>query len=185
MRIETPLGVIEVVNEPTYRFGSADNVRAYPFARKLQNESSEATSIHGLILDGKPLAVFGRGGGASGVHERSLVYCERHAYLAVGDCVICVDLEPFSFNWMLQTDSATCFGVYLEPRRRAFISHGELEISRFTADGRLLWQVSGADIFTGPFALHPGYIEATDWDGRVYCFSYEDGTLMSGPLRED
>jgi len=26
-----------------------------------------------------------------------------------------------------------------------------LEISRFSADGRLLWQAPGADIFNGPF----------------------------------
>jgi hypothetical protein len=175
MQIDTSAGLIEVVDEPTYRFGSADNARHYSFARNLANQSRPA-SVHGLILDGSSLAVFGRGGGPSGVHEHSLVYVEGLLYLAVGDCVVCVDPKPFSFKWMLQTDSATCFGIHFDERHRALISHGELEISRFSSDGNLMWSVSGADIFTGRFSLHPTYVEAIDWNGNVYRLSYDDGT---------
>lgn len=49
---------------------------------------------------------------------------------------------------------ATCLGVYFEGRTGALISHGELEIARFSAEGAILWRRPGADIFTGAFALN-------------------------------
>jgi hypothetical protein len=174
VRINTDVGVIELVNEPTYSFGSADNVRGYRFARNLA-EDSRPSSIHGIALDGEPLAVFGRGGGCSVVHAHSLAYVRGLLYVAVGDCVVCVELKPFAFKWVLQTDPATCFGVYFEERHGALISHGELEIVRFSPEGTMIWRASGADIFSGPLSLMPHCIEAVDWNGHMYRFSYVDG----------
>src|SRR5262249_7494932 len=141
-------------------------------------EGSTPMSIHGLVLDGSPIAVFGRGGGPTAVHECSLICVEGLLYLAIGDCVVFVAPDPFSFQWMLETDTGTCFGVHFSEQHRALISHGELEVSRFSSDGNLLWSVSGADIFTGDFSLHPAYIEAVDWNGKIYRFSYDDGSLL-------
>ncbi|HEY0683790.1 MAG TPA: hypothetical protein VGD45_15765 [Steroidobacter sp.] len=174
MQLQTDVGLIEVVNGPTYTFGSADNVRSYSVTKNFAGVS-RPSSIHGLILDGVPIAVFGQAGGASGVHEHSLVYVDGLLYLAVGDSVVCVRPKPFSFEWALQTDPATCFGVHFDERHRALISHGELAISRFSSEGSLIWQVCGEDIFTGPFSLRPEYIEATDWNGRICRFSYNIG----------
>ena len=64
-----------------------------------------------------------------------------------------------------------------EEQNRAFISHGELSIVRFSAEGGILWRATGADIFTGNFSLKPDFIEAVDWSDRVYRFSYLDGKL--------
>jgi len=175
MRIETSAGAIELVNEPGYTFGSADNARSYRLAWNF-GESRSPSSVHGLLIEGEPIAIFGRGGGATGVHEHSLVCVDGLAYLAVGDCVVCVEPRPFSFKWKLQVDDATCFGVYYNDRHRALISHGELAISRFSEKGALVWCAQGADIFTAGFALLPQYIEAVDWNGRNYRFSYADGT---------
>ncbi|MFC4309373.1 hypothetical protein ACFPN2_09800 [Steroidobacter flavus] len=178
MRIETDAGIVEIINEPAHTFCSADNVRSYPVEHNLTVDS-RPFSIHGLILNGAPLAVFGRGGGPSSVHQHSGVYVDSSLYLAVGDCVVCVELKPFRFQWMLETDSATCFGIHFDTHHQALISHGELEISRFSNDGRLLWNASGADIFTGEFSLHPQYVQAIDWNDRVYRFRYEDGGLVN------
>jgi hypothetical protein len=175
LRTNTNVGVVELLNERAYTFDSADNARKYRFARNFAQDS-RPSSIHGIVLDGEPLAVFGAGGGASGVHECSLAYVPNSLYLAVGDSVVCVELQPFLFKWVLKTDLATCFGVHFEERKEAFISHGELEIVRFSADGNILWSASGADIFTGGFLLKPEFIEAVDWNGRVYRFKYGDGS---------
>jgi hypothetical protein len=55
------------------------------------------------------------------------------------------------------------------------VSHGELEISRVSDDGVLLWSSSGADIFTEGFSLKPECIEVADFNGRKYRFSYASG----------
>jgi hypothetical protein len=180
VRTDTNVGVVELLNERAYTFDSADNARKYHFARNFA-EGSRPYSVHGIVLDGEPLAVFGAGGGPSGVHECSLAYVSNSLYLAVGDSVVCVELKPFLFKWVLKTDEATCFGVHFEERRAALISHGELEIARFSADGNILWRASGADIFTGAFSLKLEFIEAADWNGRVYRFKYRDGSDYERP----
>jgi hypothetical protein len=174
MRIETDVGIVDVVNEPMYSFGSVDNARNYPFPINLALKH-RPSSIHGILLNEKPLAVFGRTGGASGVHAHSALHKHGHLYLAVGDSVVCFDPDPFQFNWAVQVDPATCFGVYFDDVHSALFSHGELEIARLSKDGKLEWGASGADVFTEGFALRPKFVEAIDFNGKVYQFEYESG----------
>jgi hypothetical protein len=176
IRINTAAGAVELRNEPTYTFRSADNAIKYRFERNF-TESQRPSSIHGVVIDGDPLVIFGAGGAASGVHECSLAYTPNVLYVAVGDSVACLEPKPFLFRWVLKTDPAACFGVHFEEQNRAFISHGELSIVRFSAEGGILWRATGADIFTGNFSLKPDFIEAVDWSDRVYRFSYLDGKL--------
>jgi outer membrane protein assembly factor BamB len=174
MRIDSHAGTIEVIDEPAYSFGSADNTRNYRFAKNLAPRD-RPSSVHGLLLNGEPLAVFANGGGASSVHEHSSVYVNGSLYVAVGDSVVCLNLSPFDYKWSVQVDSATCFGIYYDERHRALISHGELEIARISEDGRLLWSVSGADIFSEKFSLLPQFVEVLDFNGQTYRFQYERG----------
>ncbi|MES2771569.1 MAG: hypothetical protein V4623_06245 [Pseudomonadota bacterium] len=167
-------GSLELINEPSYSFGSADNLRQYVFAKHLDG-AYRPISVHGVLLNGKPLAVFGDGGGRSGVHPRSAVLSRAQLFLAVGRHVVCLRPEPFEFRWALQTDDATCFGVYYDETHDALISHGELEIARFTHDGSNVCSSSGADIFSEGFTLGSQYIEVRDFEGRPYRFNYADG----------
>lgn len=180
VRTNTRDGVVELLNERAYTFGSADNVRKYRFEHNLTDQR-RPSSIHGVLVDSDPLVIFGAGGGPSGVHEESLVCIQNLLYLAAGNSVVCVQLKPFLFKWALETDPATCFGVHFDEHTGAFISHGELQIARFSSEGNILWRASGADIFTGAFSLKPDFIEATDWNGRVYRFNYRDGKDPSVP----
>lgn len=173
MRIETDVGEIEVLDEPTYTFGSADNVRSYPFAEALSSES-RLFARHGVFLNGEPIAVFGDAG-CTGVHQHSALYLNGQVFLAIGNKVVCFSPKPFEFRWQLQVDSAACFGVHYQTEQNALLSHGELEIARFSEDGRLLWSASGADIFSEGFRLLPEWVEAADFNQRVYRFSYADG----------
>ena len=47
LNIATPYGEISVINEPAYSFGSADNVRTYPFAKCLM-PGARPISVHAL-----------------------------------------------------------------------------------------------------------------------------------------
>lgn len=181
MKLQSELGLIEIVDERAYTFGSADNVRAYPFEMMLA-ERSLITSVHGIKLDGQPVAVFGASGGGTTVHEDSAIWLNASLYLAVGDRVVSLCLRPFRFRWALQTDMVTCFGVYFDPRRSALLSHGELEISRFSEEGQILWNASGADIFSEGFDLLPDAVKVTDFYGKKYSFDYETGKETVKPV---
>ena len=178
MLIDCPAGNIELINEPTYTFGATDNVRCYRFSKYLDRDYSP-TSVHGVLLNGKPLAVFGDSGGCSGVHANSAVVLGDLFFFAVGCHVVCIRPAPFEYRWALQTDFATCFGVYYDEPHHALISHGELEIVRFTEEWSLLWSASGADIFTGSFILGPQFIEVYDFNGKDYRFNYADGCICA------
>ncbi|MES2918520.1 MAG: hypothetical protein V4729_07865 [Pseudomonadota bacterium] len=173
-----PMQDIQVVNEPCYTFGSTDNATAYPVKMNLSHPDSPI-SVHGIIIDGNPTAVFGSSAGASGVHAKSLLVTDGRGYLAVGNHIACFRLPTFSYLWSLVVDPATCFGIYYSPGHKALISHGELEISCFTEGGEIIWSTSGADIFTGPLELTPNAIEVTDFEGRAYRFAYDDGRILS------
>jgi len=48
-------------------------------------------------------------------------------------------------QWKTKADVATCFEIF--KYRSDYIVHGEMAISRLSADGDIIWQQSGADIF--------------------------------------
>lgn len=165
---------IEIINESGYSFGSRDNPRRYGFELELSGTYLHG-AVHGVLIDGVPTAVFGVNGGATAIHDDSLLRRGNRCYLAVGSHVVCFNAAPFEYLWALQADEATCFGVHYSDEADAFISHGELEVSRFTESGQKVWSASGEDIFTGRFVLHRGHVETVDFNGRVYCFDYLDG----------
>jgi len=177
--IDTPFGALSVVNEPTYSFGSTDNVRTY--TGEVLLTQGHPTSIHGITLNGHGVMVVGAGGGCSSVHDHSSLVLDNKLYLAVGDYAICLSLSPpHALVWSVQVDTATCFGLYWEASRGALIAHGELEISRLSPGGDLIWQASGADIFTEGFRLQPDHIEAVDFNRTVYRFDYATGETTLG-----
>jgi hypothetical protein len=174
MIIQGKFGAIELINERAYTFGSVDNVRRYKFEKHFDKEY-KPSSIHGVFLNDEPLAVFGSSGGGTGIHEHSAILLNDDLYLAVGNHLLCMTLQPFQLKWETQPDEATLFGIHYDREHSALLSHGELEIARLSTEGKILWCSSGADIFTGKFELQPKYIQVTDFNGKVYRFSYDDG----------
>ena len=169
---------IEILDEPTYTFGSSDNLRRYSFELDLSG-GYRHSFVHGVLIDSQPVAVFGACGGATQPHSNSLLKHGDRYYLAVGSFVVCFSIDPFKHYWALAIDPATCFGVHCCRDSGALISHGELEISRFTESGNILWSASGADIFSEGFALHAGVAEAIDFNGKVYRFGLSDGRVRA------
>jgi hypothetical protein len=174
MKLTTSAGELEIVNEPAYTFGSADNVRRYPIAENL-NAPAKPCSVHGLFLDGEPLAVFGAVGGATGVHARTAIYFDDRLYLAICDRVLRLRLSPTEKDWSLSVDPATCFGIYLHAPTSTLLSHGELQVTRFTPQGSILWQSSGQDIFTEGFSVEGDIVRVVDIDGYEHRFRITDG----------
>ncbi|MBB3239723.1 hypothetical protein FHW68_001214 [Pseudomonas sp. Tn43] len=177
MNMHTPYGLITIVDEPTYSFNSTDNAQPYALDVLLTDES--ITSIHGVKLNGDSILVVGAGGGGTAIHKHSALVLDHKLYLAVGDHIACLSLElPYRLLWSVRVDTATCFGIHYENQQQALLSHGELEITRLSMDGVIIWQASGADIFSEGFCLLPDYIEAVDFNKSVYRFDYVTGELL-------
>jgi hypothetical protein len=166
---------LTIVYEPTYTFGSADNVRDYPHENNLSH-SNKPLSAHGVLLNGNPLVVFGASG-LSRIYENSLIELNDLCFLAIDCHVVCFRKDPYEFMWVLQTDSISCFGIYYQPVYDALISHGELEIARFNSKGELLWSSSGEDIFTQGFKLESDFVSAIDFNDKQYRFDYTSGRV--------
>lgn len=167
---------ISIFDEPLFTEGSVDNPRSY--AREYVLERG-GWSRHGVLCHatGRLLgsAIITAGGGISGVHERSLIAQRRRCFVAVGDHVICLQLPDLDLLWSIKADSATVFGLHLGPDREDLVVHGELEISRLTRDGSIVWSQSGADVFSESVSVMEDYVEAIDFNGRHYRFRYADG----------
>ena len=176
--ITSDFGEVKIVDEPTYTFGSADNIQRYKHEIRLA-PSEGATSVHGVLINNEPIVVFGASGGASGVHAHSAVILDSRLYLAIGNSVVCFVLANHRIAWTLKVDHATCFGIYYDPEKDVLVSHGELEIARINEDGQVLWSSSGADIFSEGMSLEDEYISVVDFERREYHFNYETGALIS------
>ena len=101
--------------------------------------------------------------------------------ICCSDSVFCLTIPTLLLQWKTKADFATCFEIF--KYKLDYIVHGEVEISRLSADGDLIWQQSGADIFVTPksneddFVVTDDYILATDWDNRKYRFDF-DGNVI-------
>lgn len=170
---------VEITNELTYSFGSVDNVRRYDHEYLLGCERYRVTSRHALrcFKDGREVgsAILGAAGGASGVHERSMVLLGDRCFVAVGPFAVALELPSLTLVWSSEVDSATCFGLYVSSDGRALLSHGELEVARVTFAGEIVWQSSGADIFTEGFAVDHGVVRVIDFNGRSYVLDEATG----------
>src|ERR1700722_16936585 len=125
---------LDLIDEPTYTPGSADNVHSYAREYDFTEAAYHPSSRHGLILreDGvvRQSCILLAGGGASGVHEHSIAIVDKTCFLAVGDTLCSLVLPSFELLWHRQVDHVTCFGVYFSANHYCLISHGELEIAR-------------------------------------------------------
>lgn len=173
--VNTKFGSLELVDDRQYSFNSTDNLRSYPNSFFLSENKFQPSSIHGVLLDGKPLAVFGDSGGGSIIHSQSAIIIENKVFLAIGQHVVCFLILPFELLWVKIIDDSTCFGLHYNKPTDTIISHGELAISEFALDGSILWQKYGADIFSGELRLLKDYIEVYDFNNIRYKFRYSRG----------
>lgn len=126
-------------------------------------------------------AVIGAAGGSTTIHETSFVYDPDRIVICCSDTVFCLSIPYLSLLWKTRSDSTTCFEVF--KYKTDYIIHGELEITRLGHDGEIIWQQSGADVFTSlnskndDFIITETYILVTDWNNKKYKFDF-DGDIL-------
>lgn len=135
-----------------------------------------------LLKDGNLVksTLIGASGGGTVVHERSIIFADDKLVTCCSDTVFCISIPELTLKWKTKADWATCFEIF--KYQVDYIVHGEVDISRIDKDGKIVWQRSGADIFTtlegkDTFVITDQYILATDWEHRRYKFDF-DGNII-------
>ena len=175
----TKFGIV-VFDDPNYSLSSVDNVVRHDDAYVLdQNDREPVSSKHVVQIfhDEGPQrsCILLAPGGASGVHEHSAIIVKESCIIAVGSHIASLAIPTLQLQWSKCVDSATCFGVYFCEDYDCLISHGELDITRLTCEGRIEWQSSGADIFTNGFHIFDDIVRAIDWNDKHYWFDIHTG----------
>jgi hypothetical protein len=174
---------IDLYDDPTFSKNSADNTTRYDHVYSSLGEYS-ATSVYGIkIFKDDNLyqsAVIASTGGGTGVYENSFLIDSENILICCSDSVFCLSIPDLRLIWRTQADSATCFEIF--KLQGNYIVHGELEITKLDKDGKIIWQNSGADIFTtldgkDNFIITDKYILATDWENRKYKFDFDGKTI--------
>jgi len=174
---------IRVFEDNGFKESSVDNIHKYDLIY-LKKSDYKFSSIFGIKIfqDTVELksAVIGSIGGATGIHDKSIIVESERLVVCCSNSVFCLSIPDLTLLWKTQADQATCFEIY--EYQDSYIVHGELEISRLDRNGKILWQRSGADIFTTAegkedFIITDNYILATDWENKKYKFNF-DGKIV-------
>jgi outer membrane protein assembly factor BamB len=175
---------IDIYDDHAFTEGSADNVNQYDFAYFGKSEY-DFPSVYGIkVFQGDTLiksAVIGSIGGGTAIHETSTIIEKDRLLVCCSDTIFCLSIPDLTLLWRTQADQTTCFEIY--KYQDSYIIHGELEISRLDKDGKILWQQSGADIFTtldgkDNFVITDNHILVTDWENRKYKFDFNGQSIL-------
>ena len=175
--------IISFVKEEDFDEISNDNANQYNYNYTEKSKYKLSTIIGIKVSIGENLlnsAVIGSTGGASGIFENSTIIEEDRILVCCSDDIFCLSIPDLTLLWKTNADRITCFEIF--KCNNSYIIHGEINISRIDEDGKLLWQESGADIFTtyegkDNFVVTETYIFALDWENNEYKFDF-DGNLL-------
>jgi len=177
--------IIEVSDEPSFTYGSADN--NYKFSKHYFGDGGykHPTSKHGIKIFSKDQlindCIIIGSGGATCISLNSSVINNEELIICCCDTVFCLTIEGLKLKWQTRADQATCFGVY--KLQNAYIIHGEIEISKLDQHGNIIWQFGGADIFVSfdekeSFRLNPDHIALTDFYKTKYKIDFDGKILL-------
>lgn len=179
---------IHLDSDPIFSFGSADNFNVYNNVYRLDDEPFSPASRHTVRVvhkDGFVLAscILGAAGGATGIHEHSAFVDGDSLLVAVGPFMVSLKLPELSLNWKVQTDWATCFGVFHSPENHCYLSRGECDVAAVSYNGAIIWSNCGADIFTNGFSISPSQATAIDFNNDKYVWDIATGALIESTIR--
>ena len=174
---------IDIFNDQTFSESSADNVNEYDFVYSNKSEY-HFPSVFGIkIFQDNSLiksAIIGSIGSGTTIHDTSTIIENDRILVCCSNTIFCLSIPDLTLLWQTQADQATCFEIY--KYQDSYIIHGEINISRLDKDGKIIWQHSGADIFTtldgkDNFKITDNYILVTDWENRKYKFDFNGNAI--------
>lgn len=175
---------IGICADKTFKEGFSDNLNQYDFVY-FDNSEYHYPTVFGIkiFLNNRLFksAAVGSIGGGTGIHVTSTIVNNDRLLICCSDTIFCLSIPELTLLWKTQADQATCFEIFAY--KDSYIIHGEFEITRLDKDGKILWQQSGADIFTTKdgaqnFILTEEFILVKDFENRTYKFDF-NGTKMT------
>lgn len=175
---------IEVLDEPTYKFGSADNNFNYSKHYFGDDATEYPTSKHGIkiyqddqIIDS---CIIIGSGGATGINQNSSLLDKDRLLICCCNTVFSVTLPNLELKWKTKADQVTCFQIFKQ--QDDYIIHGELQVTKLDKDGNKRWEFGGADIFVSidneaEFKIESDGILLTDFAKTKYKIDF-DGNLI-------
>jgi hypothetical protein len=174
---------IDIFKDQTFSKDSDDHSNVYDFVY-IDKSEYQFASVYGIRIFQNDIliksAVIGSIGGGTAIHNTSTIIENDRILVCCSDTVFCLSLPDLFLLWRTKADQVTCFEIY--KYKDSYIIHGEVEISRLDNNGKILWQQSGADIFTtcngkDSFFITDNFISATDWENKKYKFDF-NGRLI-------
>jgi hypothetical protein len=176
--------ILKFNSKPAFEEGSADNLNLYSavYGESSEYKSDSMYEVSVFLADDllKRILIRANGGGTI-IHKTSFVVEADRMVICYSDTVFCLSLPNLSLLWNTKADGASCFEIF--KYQSDYIVHSELEITRLSKNGDIIWQQSGADIFVTPgncesdFIVTADYILATDWENRKYKLDF-DGNII-------
>ena len=174
---------LDIYHDETFKQASTDNLHKYDYVYFDESEYVLPTMFGIKVFEDDQLfksAIIGSIGGGTTNHKNAVITEPDRFLICCSDTIFCLSVPDLTLLWRTQADQACCFEIF--KYQDDYIVHGELEISRLDKEGKILWQQSGADIFTTlsgeqDFELTTEFIIATDFDNRVYKFDYNGKNL--------
>lgn len=176
MKLEIGRYRIELIDESNYSSNSTDNLFQYQQQYANEREFHPSSQIGIKLYDGESMlsnAIIQSTGGGSGIHQTSQIITNERIIICCSESVFSLLIPNLTLEWITKADDATCFQIFRY--KEDLIIHGELNITRLTSNGEILWQKSGADIFTtekgtDDFKTRNQTIEVRDWSNKLYKF---------------
>ena len=177
---------IEVLDEPSYKYDSTDNIFNYSKNHIGAGAQAYPTSKHGVKIyrDDQIInsCIIIGSGGATGVHQNSSLVDNDQFLICCCDTIFCLSLSDLELKWKTQADQATCFEIF--KFQSDYIVHGEIEISRLDKDGNIKWQFGGSDIFVSidngdAFTLKADHIALKDFNNIKYKIDFDGKIILS------
>jgi hypothetical protein len=171
---------IEIVDESANGNLSTDKIRKY-FKEFILDEARFNTQCFGIIIKNasgiqNSCSVLAKSWGKE-IDENTVVFFSENLYISIGNKVCCFAIPSLILQWQKEVDLSDCFGLYISPDGKGIISHGEMDISKLSFSGEILWQVSGKDIFTEGFEILNDHVEVIDFNHEKYRIDLSDGQI--------
>jgi hypothetical protein len=175
---------VDIFNYPFSNYSAVDSEDKYDllYFEDCDYISSTIIGIKVHHADGLiKSALIGATGGGTGIHQTSFIVESDRIVICCSDTIFCLSIPDLFLVWKTKADEATCFEIF--SYKTDYIIHGELEITRLSNDGHVIWQRGGADIFTtlnpteNDFTINDEYILTTDWENRKYKFDFQGNVL--------
>ncbi len=147
----------------------------------VQQDDLEHGPVYGVILRGSEGVVASCLICAGGAHcpptADSVLAVQDNLVLSIGNSICCLAIPTLALRWSAIVDTVCCYAVHSSPDHIGFITHGELEIAKVDFSGKIMWTVSGGDIFSREFAILDDHVEVTDWNSYKYRIELSSGRV--------